>query len=51
MNTLSFKPNVVAAVPALALFLLFQACGGSDDAVPSKRRPTPSKASGRPPSR
>ena len=33
MNTLSFKPNVVAVVPALALFLLFQACGGSDDAA------------------
>ncbi len=33
MNTTSFKPTLVAAVPALGLFLLFQACGGSDDAA------------------
>jgi hypothetical protein len=33
MTFLSFKPTFAAAVPALGLFLLFQACGGSDDAA------------------
>ena len=33
MQPFSLKPTLAATVPALALFLLFQACGGSDDAV------------------
>ncbi len=33
MNPTSFKPTLAAAVPVLALFLLFQACGGSGGAI------------------
>ncbi len=33
MNPITFKPSLAAAIPALALFLLFQACGGSGDAT------------------
>jgi hypothetical protein len=40
MPALSVKPTLAATIPALGLFLLFQACGGSDSAV-AQQAPDP----------
>jgi len=42
MNRFTFKPTLAATVPALALFLLFQACGGSGDAT-AQEAPDPAE--------
>ena len=43
LSPITAKPTLAATVPALALFLLFQACGGSSDA---RADDTPDKIEG-----
>mgnify|MGYP000072153759 CR=1 FL=1 len=40
MQTFSLKPTAAATIPALALFLLFQACGGGGNAA-AQQSPDP----------